>query len=238
MWSRWYRSHWPSLPPERRSEGGQPVSQAKFREIAEIIIRLADIQPEDRVLDLGCSIGAITYYLSRRCHSIVGVDFIEDSLAFARENYNAPNVEYVCADLATFATNDLFDCIVMNNVVHMLDSWSIAKRLLCHCYSRLRPSGRLYLGEVPDTRKTWRYATVGRQGLRCYAHRLLPGWSFPILSKVRGRPMGKVLWFNRARLARILGCSAERIAVHDQPGTLLNPVERSHFVVVAPPAMR
>jgi SAM-dependent methyltransferase len=231
VWNHRFQTLWPNLPPAQRSEGGQLVSDAKFRSIAETIVRLADIRPEDRVLDLGCSIGAITYALSHHGRGVVGVDLVADSIDYARSKNSAPNVEYVCADLATFELGGPFECIVLNNVIHMLDSWAIVRRLLRRCYDELTPSGRLYLGEVPDTRKMWRFATAGKAGLRCYAHELLPGWSFPAVSRALGRPVAKVLWYNPRRLARILGCPPGRVTTHDRPGDLLNPIERSHFVV-------
>lgn len=232
MWSRWYQQTWPTLPYARRSEGGEQTTAERYQEIARTITRLAEIRPDDRVLDLGCSIGAISYELAQHCGSVVGVDFIGDSLAYAREYHAAPNVQYVHADLAEYEVDGPYDCIVINNVLHMLDSWEIARDLLRRCYAGLAPAGRIYLGEVPDTRKIWRYATKGGKGARAFAHLMLPSWSIPALSKVLRRPLvGKVLWFNRTGLARIIGCPAAQVTVHDEPGTLLNPVERSHFVI-------
>ncbi len=229
MWSRWYHDTWQSMPAEYRSEGGGVISDEKYREIGDTIVRLVRIGPDDSVLDLGCSIGGITYQLALRCQRVTGVDFVADSLDFAHEHYSAPNVEYIEADISTFATDELFDCVVINNVVHMLDSWSVARRTLNNAWQRLKPGGRLYLGEVPDVRKMWRFARSGH-GFRCYAHRLLPGWAFPLATRLSGRQVNKMLWFNREKIARMLSCPIDRVAACDDADSLLNPIERTHFV--------
>ena len=230
MWSRWYQETWQSLPAAYRSEGGGVISDEKYREIADNIVRLARIGPDDSVLDLGCSIGGITCQLAMRCQRVTGVDFVADSLDFARQHHAAPNVEYVEADISKFDTGESFDGVVLNNVIHMLDSWTVARKTLRHSWNRLKPGGRLYLGEVPDERKMWRYATSGH-GYRCYAHRLLPGWAFPLASRLTGRQVNKMLWFTPQKLARLLACPVGRVRAFDEPETLLNPIERTHFVV-------
>jgi SAM-dependent methyltransferase len=227
MWSKYFQEVWSTIPYENRSEGGSPTSLQTYRAIVQTIVETAAIRPEDRVLDLGCSIGAITRELARHCRQAVGVDFVEDSLRYAREHNNAENVAYINSDLATFTTADRFDY----NVIHCLDSWGAVRRLLGHCWDRLEPGGRLYLGEVPDTRKFWRYVAHGNRRVRTVAHALLPNWSFPLIARATGRDLrGKVFWFNPGRISRILGCPRAWVSVHDRPGTLLNPIERSHFV--------
>ena len=61
MWSRWYQQTWPSLSPERRSEGGERTTAERYAQIVQTIVQLAALGPDDRVLDLGCSIGAISH---------------------------------------------------------------------------------------------------------------------------------------------------------------------------------
>jgi 2-polyprenyl-3-methyl-5-hydroxy-6-metoxy-1,4-benzoquinol methylase len=231
MWSRWYKEHWATLPPNRRSEGGQATSDDQFHRIAETIVRLARIQPWETVLDLGCSIGSIARHLAPHCHRIVGVDFIEDCLAYAREHNSVPNAEYAWGDLAEFDIPGEFDCIILNNVIHNLDSLAIAKRVLANSYQHLTPTGRLYLGEVPDRSKVSRYTNSTRRWLQYHVVNWMPQWVFPIWSKIRGRIMKRPLWYGKGELACFSGCSVERIEAYDDPDSLLNPIERTHFVL-------
>lgn len=233
MWSKHFQESWGALPYDQRSEGGTRTTPEQFHDIAETIATLAAIQPSDRVLDLGCSIGAITAGLAPHCAEIIGVDFLEDSLKYAREHNNAPNIRYLCSDLSTFTTDDRFDCVVINNVIHCLDSLAVVRHLLQQAFRQLEPGGRLYLGEVPDRRKYWR--AMKSTNTKVFIHSLLPTWSLPMLSRLRGRPLaGKTIWFDRDRIAHILGCPAACVAVEDQRGVLLNPLDRSHFIVTKP----
>ncbi len=231
MWSQMYQKEWVKLPPLYRSEGGKALTPEQFEKIALTIVRLAEIQPTDAVIDLGCSIGALTYTISHHCRKIVGIDFLADSLQYAREHNSGSNIEYYQGDLGDYELDEDFDCIVINNVIHTLDSWEMTRELLQRCYSRLRPSGRLYLGEVPDTAKSWNYLTSGWKGIPRYLVQSMPAWSFPLIRGVTRRPMKKIFWYNRSRIARFVGCSENKIKVYDDPELLINPVERSHFVV-------
>jgi len=47
-------------------------------------IRLAGVQPRDRVLDLCCGTGDITFALARRCTRVTGLDFSAPMLAMAQ----------------------------------------------------------------------------------------------------------------------------------------------------------
>lgn len=235
MWSQKYQSAWPLLEPSYRSEGGHPLSADKFQQIAGNIARLARIQPGDIVYDLGCSIGAITLGLSHHCRQITGVDFLGDSIDFAQKNSAAPNIHYLCADITQFQFDQPADCIILNNVIHNLDSWKLAKHLLRNCFAALEPRGRLYLGEVPDITRISHSPLTLRKKITFNVHRFLPGPFFPLLSVITRRPLDRMLLFSRSRIARILNCPAQSISVFDDPALLLNPLDRVHFVVEKPP---
>jgi cyclopropane fatty-acyl-phospholipid synthase-like methyltransferase len=231
MWTRWYHDYWKGLPLEYRSEGGHATSDAEYEAMAAHIAEVTGLRADDRLLDLGCSVGGLTARLAEQCGAARGVDFMEDSIEHARARHRLPNLEFDCADIRSFALGERYDVIVINNVIHTLDSWEDARELLGRCHRALAPGGRLYLGEVPDQRKWLRYARAHRGLLRASAARLMPRWALPIVSRLRGEPAFKLLWYSRRRIARLIGCSPALVSAHDAPGTLLNPLERTHFLV-------
>ncbi len=57
------------------------------------------IRPGDTVLDLGCSVGAVTELLSPRCHKVVGIDLQAEFIAFCQA-WAHGNQEFICADFS------------------------------------------------------------------------------------------------------------------------------------------
>lgn len=62
----------------------------------------AGIRPGMRVADLGCASGKTTSILHRIVQpqgSVVGLDFSEERLRYARNNYSGEGIEFVCRDI-------------------------------------------------------------------------------------------------------------------------------------------
>jgi 2-polyprenyl-6-hydroxyphenyl methylase/3-demethylubiquinone-9 3-methyltransferase len=58
-----------------------------FSYLAPNILRILDVQPHRRVLDLGCGTGDISAYLEDKDYDVVGVDPSRDGIAKAKEKY-------------------------------------------------------------------------------------------------------------------------------------------------------
>ncbi len=79
-----------------REGRGEGMADA-HRPVTEIIIGMMNLQPADRVLDLGCGTGWATRLLARRAREggAVGLDVSEEMIRLAREQGNdPPNVEF------------------------------------------------------------------------------------------------------------------------------------------------
>lgn len=62
----------------------------------------AGIRPGMRVADLGCASGKTTSILHRIVQpqgSVVGIDFSEERLRYARNNYSGEGIEFICRDI-------------------------------------------------------------------------------------------------------------------------------------------
>ena len=72
---------------------------------------LLDIQPDDRILDLGCGVGRHTLEFARRGHKVVGVDRTKSYLERAKASAANENldIEFVLEDMRSFRREASFD---------------------------------------------------------------------------------------------------------------------------------
>jgi SAM-dependent methyltransferase len=130
---------------------------------------LADVGPEDTVLDVGCNNGAHAFVLATRAARVVGVDVDQDVLALARARAaaeGAQNVDFVAGDLTAKETlagleARSFDVALALDVLeHLVDRESV----LGSVRSLLRPGGRLIVAvpNVDTSYKRWRRRLGGR----------------------------------------------------------------------------
>ena len=102
-----------------------------------------------RVLDIACGVGYGSQLLSQRHDevSVVGVDLSEAAIAYARDHYAGPRVEFRVADAMHFEDSEGFDGIVsLETIEHV----AAPGALLQHLASLLRPEGVL-IASVPTT---------------------------------------------------------------------------------------
>ena len=50
------------------------------------------------VLDVGCGEGYGTFYLSRYCQKIIGIDISKHTIGYAKNDYRNVNLEFLIAD--------------------------------------------------------------------------------------------------------------------------------------------
>lgn len=106
---------------------------------AELIDEL-DPRPGERVLDLGCGTGHLTFRLSERGACVVGLDASEAMVREARAAY--PAIEFVVGDAADFRIDPPFDAIFSNAALHWVRR---AEDAACCMAAALVPGGRLVL---------------------------------------------------------------------------------------------
>ena len=98
------------------------------------------ISPADRVLDLGCGDGRLAAGLAALCHSIVGVDFSENSIAVLNHR-GITNIRGVVSDVCEYDPGDKsFDGIVLSGLFPYLDDLQLVK-VLETCKRAVKPGG-------------------------------------------------------------------------------------------------
>ncbi len=111
------------------------------RRTAEIVAA-AELEPGDRVLDVGTGIGVLIPHIQRfGVRDIIGCDLSEPMLAEARRRY--PEVKFWCGDIVDFPeTLGLFDAIFFNAVFGNM--WDQRETLKVSA-GRLTQSGRIII---------------------------------------------------------------------------------------------
>lgn len=111
--------------------------------------------PEDTksLLDLGCGPGTFLGRLTRPVERALGLDLAEPQIAYAREHYARPGVEFRVADVRSAAIEGQFDAAVSIEVIEHLPPDEV-HGFLKDAYSALRPGGHLVLS-TPNVRSLW-----------------------------------------------------------------------------------
>lgn len=109
----------------------------------KFVYRLLD--KDDTVLDLGCGYGYSSYFFSKACKYVRGVDLIIKPDVMQKKFLTASNISFVQGDLMTYNDDNLYSVIVMLDVIEhfsMTDGEAVIARYL----KNLAPSGLIIIG--------------------------------------------------------------------------------------------
>ena len=106
-----------------------------------------NIKNSFKVLDAGCGTGFITNYLAQTYpdKQFVGVDFA-DSMDYAvkiKKQLQRPNLKFIKEDLTQFTTDDTFDTIICQGVLHHIPDY---KQTLTRLKNMLTNNGIFIIG--------------------------------------------------------------------------------------------
>ncbi|MCI5157028.1 MAG: class I SAM-dependent methyltransferase [Candidatus Electrothrix sp. AUS1_2] len=108
------------------------------------------IKKGDKVLDVGCGIGAVAYNMAKHGAKVIGIDYDRAKIAHAQLKYNCPGLSFVEGDVTEALPDENFDVIVLSNVLEHIDD---RKKLLKILVSRFSPQ-RILL-RVPMINRDW-----------------------------------------------------------------------------------
>ncbi len=137
-----------------RTINKKPVVETSFQcLLADVKTRL-QLCTNDVLLDLCCGNGAITVPLAADCKHVWGVDFCDELL----QQMNKPaNVSTVCKNVIDMHFDSgTFDKILMYAGLQYFDHAETVT-LFQKLYCWLKPGGRVYLGDLPDLDRIWRF---------------------------------------------------------------------------------
>lgn len=95
------------------------------------------------VLDLGCGLGANSFFLSEKGFNVTCVDKDENAIDNIKKNF--PNIKAVESDISSFDYwNDRYDLILILNVLHFFN-FQQAKQIIGNAIESLNKNGLIYL---------------------------------------------------------------------------------------------
>lgn len=110
------------------------------------------IQPNQRVLDIGCGNGSVAYDVAERAGAqVLGIDLSEDNIAIAHDQYAHPLVRYVLGDALRDLPNETFDVVILSNVLEHMTNRST---FLQDIQETIHP--KIFLLRIPHFERDWR----------------------------------------------------------------------------------
>jgi SAM-dependent methyltransferase len=82
---------------------------------------LGQVNREDEILDIGCGIGLLAHSLAPSVKKIVGVDFSEPRINYARRHFKRDNLVFILGDATTHPFDQKFSKIILSNVLEHID---------------------------------------------------------------------------------------------------------------------
>lgn len=106
----------------------------------------------DRVLDVGCGMGALAFDVAEQSNArVVGIDLNRRSIQQAMSQFAHPRVEYHCGDALRDLPEEAFDVVILSNVLEHIEHRPEFLRQLC---TTVKP--RSLLIRVPLYERDWR----------------------------------------------------------------------------------
>ena len=157
-------------------------------------------QKGERILDLGCGTGQLTFEISESGAEVVGMDNSPEMISKAKANY--PHLRFEVKNATNFQFDEKFDAVFSNATLH----WINDQRNVIKCiYNNLKEDGR-FVFEMGGKRNIERIATalertIAQEGL---ADKLSKDfWFFPSVAEYatlleqRGFTVTSALYFER-----------------------------------------
>lgn len=81
-----------------------------------------NISPNEKVLDVGCSIGACAYEVSKKASCVIGIDLSMKNIRQAKKMFSAENLKYIFGDATKYDFKEKFDTIILSAVLEHIDN--------------------------------------------------------------------------------------------------------------------
>lgn len=133
--------------------GERPLVKTAYRSILSSVIArykfASDFATGKNVLDIGCGTGIGLQFLAESAHMVVGVDYSEETIAYARKNNDKGNLSFKVMDCRNLKFDDgKFDLVTSFNLIEHIhgqeDFVQEVKRVL-------KPDG-IFICSTPNTK--------------------------------------------------------------------------------------
>lgn len=148
-------------------------------EVGHMLMKALDLQPYERILDLGCGTGNLTVELASQCNQgfVLGIDASASMIGQARtRSTGLVNVEFCVQDAKRIQFQQEFDVVFSNSALHWLLE---SDKVLTAIHKALRPGGRIGL-QFPLLNDRHPLIAFTRQVIQTLGfERYYQGWKFP-----------------------------------------------------------
>jgi trans-aconitate methyltransferase len=104
------------------------------------LLPLLNPQPGERILDLGCGTGTLTYEIAKTGANVIGIDSSPEMINQAKAKH--PEIEFKTQDGHDFQFDILFDAVFSNAALHWMTEPQKVIACVSHC---LKKQGRFVL---------------------------------------------------------------------------------------------
>jgi SAM-dependent methyltransferase len=100
-----------------------PIEQHPFRTNNQAFI-LDFIEPQHKVLDLGCGLGFVSYIVSEKAQKVVGIDYSNKDILRAKNVFKRDNLAYHCTDALSFLqeNTERFDILMLSHILEHIEA--------------------------------------------------------------------------------------------------------------------
>ncbi|MFD1326189.1 amino acid adenylation domain-containing protein, partial [Micromonospora sonneratiae] len=135
----------------------EAIAEHEMREWLEATVARIGEHPARSVLEIGCGTGMILFRVAPGVTRYLGTDLAAGALAYVGGNLAAAGLDDGRVELVEAAADDFtaigderFDLIIINSVAQYFPDLAYLERVLGQAWQRLRPGGRIFLGDVRD----------------------------------------------------------------------------------------
>ncbi|MCX6170078.1 MAG: class I SAM-dependent methyltransferase [Ignavibacteriales bacterium] len=84
----------------------------------------------ERIIEIGCGVGASSKYLDGYYKQYVGIDYSKEIIQIANKRYSKDNVEFICSNIKEFRTTQIPNLVIGIGILHhMVDLDTALKEL-------------------------------------------------------------------------------------------------------------
>jgi len=144
------------------------------------------IQTGERILDIGCGNGALSFSLAEAGAEVVALDCDKDQVERARRQYCLPNLTFQVNDIEKKVPDGKFDVLVMSNVLeHLINRVVVLKTL------HEKTAATRLLIRVPALHRDWSVLYRKELGLPWFSD---PTHQIEYTTEILGKELVKACW--------------------------------------------
>ncbi|ULJ74585.1 nodulation methyltransferase NodS [Rhizobium gallicum] len=136
---------------------GNPFERERHTQMLRLSLHQGSIT---NALEVGCAAGAFTERLAPSCQRLTVIDVVPRAIALARRRMKEPpHISWIVSDVQLFSTDELFDLIVVAEVLYYVGDIAEMRAAVRNLVRLLAPGGHLVFGSARDANcRRWGHA--------------------------------------------------------------------------------